>query len=284
LNIRNFLSKRKQNQRGQALIIVLALLALGGVTIASTLNYTSTILNSNRILKGEMDGVYAANAGIDYAIWALKNSEEIPYQLSESINGKTVGIETEDRGTFTMYCGELTYVGEFPTHYDWISVNSTEEYVSGTCNYTITVYWHGPSSIQRKLVEFGVTLPAGYTYEEGSQAEFDTNITRDDPDETGVTTGGSQWLKWIWQPGKGPAISDDDAPLTQEFRISGSGEIEGDYCWVAAQSEDIGLVGEITGQRLIITSIATGVSTTQVEADVLLVGGTAYIASWQIMR
>jgi hypothetical protein len=279
-----FLNLKLKNQKGQALIIVLILLALGGVTIASSLNYSSTILNDNRILRGEMDGVYAADAGINYAIWALENSEEIPTQLAESINGMIVSIDTEDHGTFTMYCGELTYIDELPVHYDWITMNGTAICASGTCNYTLTINWTGPPVIKRKLVELGVTLPSGYFFDEGSPADFETNITSDDPDETGETMGGAQWVKWVWEQGHGPSISGDDTPLIQQFRINGSGEIEGDYGWVAAQSDDIGLVGEITGQRITITSTAEGVSSTQVESDILLVGGTAYIASWRIVR
>ena len=102
--------KNKKGQKGQALILVLALLAVGGITIASSLNYATTILKDNNILKTEMVGIYSASAGIDYAVWSLENSEEIPANLTDNVNGMSVYIQEEDKGTFTMYCGELTYV------------------------------------------------------------------------------------------------------------------------------------------------------------------------------
>ena len=163
------LRKHLKSQKGQVLIIVLALLALGGVTIASSLNYSTTILKDNRILTNKMDGMYSAGAGIEYAIWSLQNGEDIPEQLSDNVNGMTVYIDNVDHGIFTMYCGELSYVGELPKHYDWITANSSANCSGGTCNYTITLHWTG-DALQRKLIELGTTLPAGYTFAIGSFA------------------------------------------------------------------------------------------------------------------
>ena len=60
-------------EKGQALPIVLGLLAIGGLTIAMSLNYATTSLNGARILGENMNGVYAADAGVEDALWCLEN-------------------------------------------------------------------------------------------------------------------------------------------------------------------------------------------------------------------
>jgi hypothetical protein len=285
--MRKIIKQFRWNEKGQSLSIVLAILALGGLTIAASLNLTSSSLVGDKIIKREVDGIYAAGAGIEHTIWSLENGEEPLTVLNETINKMTVDIETIDRGIFTMYCGELMYVDDLPSHYDWITVSGSASCDGGgTCNYTVTVNWEGEEAAQRRLVELGAKLPAGYSYQEGSAVDFLTNITGDEPDETGEAPDGAQWIKWTWSPGHGPMISSENATQTQEFRIVGSGNIEGDYTWVAAQSQDIGLVGEITGTRYRIISTAresiNGRKTAVLTVDMILVGGSVYVMSWQV--
>ena len=276
-------------QSGMALIMVLALLALGGLTIAGSLNYSSTIIYDNRISGYAMDCMYSAGAGVEYAIWALENDETIPANLSDNVNGKTIALDIVDKGIFTMYCGDLIYVGSLPSHYDWITTNGSEVCDGGTtCNYTISVYLsENASAQQRKIIELGVKLPDGYTYVPGSPALFPDNVTFNEPDETGGDPG-DEWLRWLWNPGgSAPVIDQSNPTVNQTFTINntGMGALFNDYTWVQVQSNDIGIVGEITGQRFKITSTAIGPETVDsvIEADVILVGPTVYVMSWQIL-
>jgi len=59
------LKKIIQKENGQALPIVLILLALGGLLIAPTLGYASTTLKVNQMYKQKMAELYAADAGIE---------------------------------------------------------------------------------------------------------------------------------------------------------------------------------------------------------------------------
>ena len=74
------------NEKGQALPIVLCLLAIGGLTIASSLNYATTNLNAGRIIDEGIKGIYAAEAGVENALWCLENGISPPGQLLENIN------------------------------------------------------------------------------------------------------------------------------------------------------------------------------------------------------
>lgn len=281
------------NEKGQALAIVLGLLALGGLTIAASLNYATTNLKGSGIIEEKTEGVYAAGAGVKYAYWALATGEwsiasddTLTTELSENISGMSVSMETLNRGVFTLSAGELTDIGDTPpSHWDWIDVDG-EAVFDGVTTYTANVTWQGDGGQTRKLVEFGVTLPAGYVYEDGSAADFVGNMDVDEPTSSGDTLGGAQWLRWLWAGAQRPVISENTTPLTQQFRITGSGSLDGDYAWIQTLANDIGLVGEITGTRYTITATATrpedGRTTAEIVAGVVIVGGDIQILSWQI--
>jgi hypothetical protein len=284
------LKRHNYKESGMALILVLVLLALGGLTIATSLNYVSTLIYDNQVSGWAMDCMYSAGAGVEYAIWALENNEAIPVYLSDNVNGKSISIDIEDNGIFTLYCGDLIYVGSLPSHYDWITTSGSavcDGPPCTTCNYTISVYLsENASALQRKIIEIGAKLPAGYSYVPGSSDNFTDNVALYEPDESGGDPG-DEWIRWLWNPGSGPVIDQTNPTVNQTFQIMdlGSGSLVDDYTWVQVQSNDIGLVGEITGERKTVTGTAIGPATVDsvIEADLVLVGGTVYVMSWQVL-
>ena len=283
------LKRLRSSQKGQALIIVLALLAIGGLTIAVSLNYATTNLKGSRIVEEKMDGVYAAGAGVEYALWSLqKGLWSLPEGATTSnatpgnINQMAVSIQAVNQGTFSLYAGEL--LEEAAVWAGWVSVVGNIVPVDGTtANYTITVTRDEDARGIIRLIEVGAALPAGYVYESGSAALFLENLSSTNPSSNGTTAGGAQWVKWEWQPGQGPQIT---SVHTQGFRITGTTSLGGAYAWVQAQSQDIGIVGEISGTRYKITATATrpgdGRTTAKIVATIIIVGGDIEIMSWQI--
>ncbi len=276
------------NEKGQALPIVLALLAIGGLTIAVNLNYATTSLKGSRIVEEKMAGVYAAGAGVERALWALARPPlVVPAQLSENINGMAVGIQKVNKGTFSLYAGEL--LERAGPNVDWLSVDGEVVSDGGTsANYTITVTRQDAARGNISLIEVGAALPAGYIYAAGSAASFVGNLSTANPSSNGTTPSGAVWLKWEWQQGKGPEISSANATQYQRFRITGTESLEGDYAWVKAQSQDIGIVSEISGTRYEITATATrpedGRTTAEIVAAIIMVGQDIQIMSWRITK
>ena len=284
-----FLKQVIAGERGQALPIVLAFLVLGGLTIAPSLEYAATSLNSSKAIKEGVGGLYAADAGVEYALWCLVNGVPPSQQLAENINQMGAVIQTEEKGNYTLYFGELIQAGQ---HSDYLSVGG--EMVPGeeaeTYQYTITVSWQ-PSSGESviHLVEVGARLPVGYIYKSDSAADFADNLSTSEPDET-VDTAGAKLLTWGLESPY-PSVSQADPVQTQTFYITditGEGNQEGDYTWVVANRSDVGAVGEITGTLYIITATAVrpenGGTTARIVADTVITGGTAYIISWQISK
>jgi hypothetical protein len=264
-------------EKGQALPIVLALLAIGGLTIAASLNYATTSLNASRILQEDMKGVYAADAGVEDVLWCLGHGISPSQQLPENVNQMEVTIQTEDKGTYTLsqHSAYLDIDGEVV----WDEM--AEAY-----KYTITVIWQpGSGTPEVKLDAVRARLPIDYSYQSGSAANFTENLDASEPDET-IDTQGTYLLNWEFGSPR-PWVTQDDPVRTQTFYIIGEGSQVNNYTsWVVAARHDIGTVGETTGTLYKITAIATrpedGWTTAKIVADVMIGGGAIYITSWQI--
>ncbi len=272
-----------RGQKGQALPAVLALLVIGGLTIVPGLNYATTILNGSRIVSEDINGAYAADAGVFETIWALENGQSPPSQATDNLNQMAVAMETENLGEHTLYLDELIEPGE---HSDYLDVDTDLVWDEGAQAYhwTTTVTWSPDSGTSEiHLEEVGAKLPAGYSYQGGSAANFTANLSTDEPTETLDSTG-AYLLNWELSPPL-PSVSESDPVATQEFYITGTGELEDYYSWVVANREDVGSVGEITGTRYRITATATrledGNTTATIVADVMI-GDTTAILSWRI--
>ena len=76
------LSKVIKSESGQALPIVLVLLVLGGLLISPCLSYAATSLNSGGVIEKNTKGLYAADTGIEDALWKLKTPDSYSYPYS----------------------------------------------------------------------------------------------------------------------------------------------------------------------------------------------------------
>ena len=278
----------RKGEKGQALPIVLILLVVGGLLVAPCLNYASTSLFASQMVKKNVRGIYAADAGIEDALWKLKNDPPAPdfYPLPEPVNQMQVAIETDDMGEYALYNGELV---EARQHYDYLAVDGEAVWDEDeeAYKYTITVTWQPWSGYPTiHLEEIGARLPTGYSYQSGSAGDFGGNLSTDEPDDT-LDGAGAHMLNWEL-PSPEPEVSEEDPTATQTFYITGTGEPEGDYAWVEAGRMDIWVVSEATGTLYRITATATRPGdvepTAKVVADAIFNEATEEISIivWQI--
>lgn len=269
-----------RDETGQALPVVLILLVLGGLVIAPSLSYAATSLDSGRNNMRSVNGLYAADAGVQDALWCLNNGVPTNTSLSETLNGMTVTIQTEVKGDYVLYAGEwVTGTG----HYDWLTV--TGEIVwdggAGAYKYTITVTREPETSGNIKLSKVGARLPVGYSYQAGSAALFGENLSTDEPDDE-LDGAGAHLLDWELFPE--PVLDAGNPTRTQIFYATGTGSLEGHYSWVIANRADVGAVGELSGAFYIVTATATegGETVAVIVADVMMSEGVPYITAWKI--
>ena len=278
------LKKLISGEKGQALPAVLALLVIGGLMIAPSLSHTATSLNSSRIIGEGVNGIYAAEAGVEDALWTLANGGSPAAQLSENINQMAVSIQTEEKGTYTLYLGEMIQAGEHDEYLD-IDGEMVWDDEAQAYKYIITITWlPNPGAPVIHLTGVGARLPVGYSYQAGSAALFAENLSTDEPDET-LDALGAYLLNWEFGTPL-PSVSEAAPVQTQTFYVTGEGSQEGHYAWAVASRTDVGAVGEITGTSYRITAVASrpgdGETTARIVADAMIGGGTTYILSWQI--
>jgi hypothetical protein len=93
-----------RDEKGQTLILVLILLAVGALIIAPLLNYMGTGLISGEVYDKKTDELYAADAGAEDAVWKIQNQVDEVYYLYcgggnhtlsyniTDVNGKSVAV------------------------------------------------------------------------------------------------------------------------------------------------------------------------------------------------
>jgi hypothetical protein len=103
--------KAIRDEKGAALALALVLLVVGGLILAPLLGLMSTGLIAGQVYEKKAHEYYAADSGVEDAIWKITHNETLsyPYQYQLTAGGKAVGIAI-DRYDWDPTCGEnLTY-------------------------------------------------------------------------------------------------------------------------------------------------------------------------------
>ena len=94
--LRRAMKEINRRQNGQVLIIVLIVLALGGIVLAPTLNHAASSIKHQQLIETDALELYAADSGIDYALFKMSNGET---DIGDyPLNGKTVSVDITDMG------------------------------------------------------------------------------------------------------------------------------------------------------------------------------------------
>lgn len=181
--MQNRLRKLNKNELGQALVIVLCLLAAGGVVIAPLLNYMHTRLSADKVYWERAPLSYSAEAGMEDALWKADNDEvplepydyvsEYTYSLPENINNNEVqvnikqvwpldGLESDENGTVPA-----------------TGLYITGGVVSSEGRYEVRLGYDTPET-ELLIDKVGVWLPPGFEY----VADSASVITDENPVQT----------------------------------------------------------------------------------------------------
>ena len=249
---------------------ILILLVLGGFMVVPSLDYAATSLNASRIVKQNLNGVYAADAGVEYVLRSIRNSiSPLPEQPPANINGLEVTIETENKAEYALYYGKFVATGG---KYYYLAVEKEVVWVeeADAYRYTITVTLQPEADRNVELEEVGARLPVGYVYEPDSadDDDFADNLSDAEPSDT-LDGAGAHMLNWMLPPPH-PTLKETGGPTTasQAFYITGSGELEGDYAWVVSARDVVSTVSEAVGTLYSITATATRPGDSEVIAEV----------------
>jgi hypothetical protein len=175
------LTKILRRQGGQALPMALVLLTIGAMVIVPTLILTRTNLNATKIVDQHTRELYAADAGIEDALWHLQSEARVKlinptdtwpynYNLDENVNLKQVQVSIDLAWLLAGLPNHSLPTDEPPelppgviginANNNWtvtgaINIENTDNYIVDIAtNETITSY----------VDHIGVWLPHGYSY------------------------------------------------------------------------------------------------------------------------
>jgi len=243
------------------MIVALIIMTMGALLITPTLCYVATAAKSTAIHKRLAQELYSAHAGIEYAMWCIKNDMTCDSPIV--VNGIPVDISI---GTLT----ELTY-GPIITgggeHVDWLLVYSdVVDNGDNTFFYTVNISNQAESGEPPiKLEQIGTGLPDEFVYVDYSSS----GVTTADPQIDGT--------KLIWNLGSPKPELAYNESVNQTFLIQGTGVPQGYYCWVNASRQDVGTVSSCTGYQ-----ITAQAGNTTIESYAVRNDNCIYPISWEI--
>jgi hypothetical protein len=193
--IKKLLKRLLRTETGQALPMVLILMALGGLILAPLLSYTSTGLKVGTTYEKIADEFYAADAGIEDGLWHINYGHlndiftspayqrynystvyEYPLNYDLTVNDidvvvdinniwipKDIAAPSHSQASQLIGAGKLIIVG---------SVSVLTEEVK---EYKVKVYYYKePTDGDLIVNKIGVWLPPGFHYDEDGECSLET--------------------------------------------------------------------------------------------------------------
>ncbi len=178
--MKKILKELVRNEKGQALIIVLCFLAIGGLTIATLLTYMSTGLKAGQVYEKKTNEFYAADAGVENTLWQLTSGNlTVPAGGNVTsvftLNNKTVSVAIANEGN------SVHRITSTATSADG-SKTSIESYIEGI-----------------SLFDNAITSNSDVTIRSGSTVDGDIQYGGTLVNNGGTITGDStneQYAKW----------------------------------------------------------------------------------------
>ena len=239
-------------------------------------HFMNTGIKTTQVYQRNTKEIYAADSGIQYAMWKIKNAPEIIADREDSnydqiyqyvaprVNNNDVSVNI----TFTWLLSSVINLtnGAYP-HDTWLGMD-----VSGNANpsiyntpspphsiYTMTFAYSGSGN--KKIEQMGVWLPHGFNYVSGScsYANFPNNITSDNPTITYVCGGTSL----VWSAHNFSFQNVNPPVARQQFWYTPAGKTpKGAASWNKSQSNDIGYAWDNAIWWYNVTSTAVDTSIT----------------------
>jgi len=171
-----------RNQKGNVLVMVLILLVVGGLILTPLLGLMSTGLVSGQVYEKKTDELYAADAGVEDAMWKIANDalDSYPYEYPDPlvVNNKSVNI-TIFRQDLDPTCGE-------ELRYQILSTATSEDGSSTTIDAHLSVSYLDLSALLDNAIISDDTI----TIQPGNEVNGDVWLPdSDDLDNKGSING-----------------------------------------------------------------------------------------------
>ncbi len=267
--MKNILSRLEKDEKGQAFILALILLAVGGLIIVPLLGFMGTGLMAARLIEQKVDETYAADAGIEDALHeiltggfdSLDLGGDSTYLLTNTVNGETVSVTVTKMAIVESFIGDENYKEDQP-HEDWITLfepveidsSVTEDWV----DYFVDIAFFYDGAPWRRIdtiaAIFGYTPNPNDLVGDPFAIQYNGQITDTTLDAASPETkfsASSFGYIWRWNPPggdkpsfRGPAGSGEtDGSLGFTFRVNdASWTPTYFFIWALVGSQDVSYI------------------------------------------
>jgi hypothetical protein len=260
------------NEKGYILIAALILLVIGGLILTPLLGLMSTGLLAGKVYEKKMHEYYAADAGIEDALWKIQHNIEIPpdgYNLM--VNDKYVWVEVESTDA-AEFLADLLDVDP-GVHSDWmITYGNPSQGI-----FSINITWNGTAE-NKKIYSVGAWLGGSYSYLVGQDIP-DDDIRAQYPNHTfeqKAYEAGTVFI-WEWTSSNRPVFNQGDT-ITLTFQFTPQDIPPMSIGWVRAGSSDVGLSygGNFGLHTITATAVSyTGTATANIDSQTIVVAHAA---------
>jgi hypothetical protein len=292
--MRGILNKLKGNEKGQAFILALILLAVGGLIIAPLLAFMGTGLMASQVYEKNMQALYTADAGVEDALWRIMNDPpaSLPdsYQVSD-VNGMSVDVLIEE---VTLLYG--VDVGEGGIHDYYLQLDSelidfVDSDGDGIGVYTYRLRLTNTTNSPVKIHSITIGTSVDLSYLSGLDDEDVAGLgsgSFNDGILTITPAGGNQLLTWDFSPPRPDieAAPDPDneiyTTVSCTFQLVGPENAPGITAYLVLSRSDVGIVWENKPYKITAAADDGGTVITTVLAGVLESSDAVILGSWQI--
>jgi hypothetical protein len=258
-------NKLTRNEKGQALPIVLVLLLIGGLFTAPLLGYMGTGLIAGQVHEDRMEELYAADAGVEDAIYkiitddaslqALDDNDSYTYTLADTVNNLSVDVIITKLDVL-QGLDEDYKTGQ--PHGDWIIIETpviidqTVDYVEYSCN--ISANYTGAGASPRDVESMGMffTPSSGANITDPYSVQFTgalaTGTLEPLSPEYQSFPGGFAFI-WRWQKNQEATFNSSNLEGTASFKFKvydPSWRAKDYFAWFLVRQEDVSFIASGT--------------------------------------
>ncbi len=294
------LRKINRDEKGQAFILVLILLLVGGLIIAPLLAFMNTGVKAGQTHEENMNEVYAADAGVEDAMYriisddatlqGLDDNDSHSYDLPNSVNSLPVNVTVTKLALIQGLLGDDEYKLNQP-HQTWVQLiippelinrDYDEDWVEYYCE--LTFHYDGTGNRRVETVgAFFAPVPGDESLIGDPYDEIAIPVITFDyleSTQTKIASGGFAFI-WRWQNNKGPLFDKNnrDGTLTFKFKIH---DADWDYAiafvWATFKEQDISFVTNADFYKWLIEATA---GNTTVRSAIIEDAGALSVLTWE---
>ena len=288
-------------ESGQAFILVLIFLLVGGLMVPPLLGFMGTGLKAGELYEEKIDEVYAADAGVEDAIYkiikddaslqGLDDGDSYSYSLTSSINNLQVDVTLTKLSLIGSLLGDGEYKLNQP-HENWVQFdippgqvirNYDEGWVEYYCE--LTFYYDGGGNRTLESVGAFFSPFPGDDSLIGDPFEVTPTpvITLDylESFETKTVPGGFAYI-WRWEYNQGPEFDQNhrDGAFSFKFRVYDPyWDASMYFVWASFKEQDISYVANADFYKWFVEATA---GNTKVVSTVIKDTGGLHILTWEI--